>query len=136
MPESTPDIGGDRIALLPGASCFEWQRREDLGFTIASVLAVLGLVAGLVGYWTELPIGLPGVFICLVACLFGWPCSKGYVARARSRRERAAGYTTIAEPHCPGIPLVSYRTGQVLRAAGAPPMSDKEYAAAVASESK
>lgn len=125
----------DRVSLLPGSSAFEWQRREDIGVRIGAVAAVVGIVgvvAGLAG--GILPVGLAGMLTLLVGGGFGRLSAFGFLGSARSRKERAAGYTTLAEPHQPAIPLVSYRSGRVVRAIDAPAMSSKDYQNAVSLE--
>jgi len=125
----------DRVRLLRGSSAFEWQRREDIGVRIGAVAAVLGIV-GVVGGLASaiLPVGLTGMLILLVGAGFGRLSAFGFLGSERLRKERAAGYATLAEPHQPAIPLVSYRTGRVIRPVDAPPMSNKDYHDAVKSE--
>lgn len=119
------------IPLLRGASAFQWQRREVVTGRFGVGLTLLGAVlAGI--YLAGVSFLLLPAAVILGLGLLAWRFSNyRYLVALRDTKEVAAGYTTLAHPHRPELPLVSYRTGNVVRDAGAPGLSEAEYKAEV-----
>jgi hypothetical protein len=122
------------IPLVRGASAFQWQRREIVSGRVGIGLTLLGAVLG--------GIYLAGVSFLLVPApvtfavgLLAWRFSNfRYLVALRDAKELAGGYTTLAHLNRPELPLVSYRTGKVIREVGDPELSEDEYEAELARE--
>jgi hypothetical protein len=114
-----------RHELLSGLTAWQWEGLERF----VLVTSVLGGMVGValvivrppVGWWV--PVATVLIFSCLV--LVGLNNIFVTPSRYRAAAERRAGYTT--RPEVDDLDLVVPPTGRVVRAAGRPKVSRREY---------
>lgn len=121
----------EKIEMLPGRSAQEWDRVHTAvqicGWLLVGLMIPFA-IAGSQGLSWSWVVAL-SLFVVGITAVSWSNAGPSPLAR-RDRREVEAGYTTTPLPHRPGVALVDYQTGVVLRRGGEPALTREEYRAA------
>lgn len=123
MTKTSHELGSRRTA-------YQWRRIEDrmarVGWALVA-LTVPAVILGRQGQSWALPLIIVlGVLASLGLGAVTLSNLSAFSARA-SVRERAAGYTTLPEPHSRELDLVDPVTGHIIRPAGENSLSREEF---------